>query len=395
MIPIFDRLIEKMNQNILPFFKIQFNLMKRIKLFSAIIIIVGLFAGCKKEPAKSAPDNNQVVQTIPGDHKIIAFEEDLETLNARIKANEERLAALGMDASRECMETVVVPKDFPTIQEAVDHVCDYGNVIVQTGTYDENVMIYKPGLFLNAAGNVLVNGSFTLTPDADDVRIQNFNIDLTTSIDERGINAYNVDGGEAKNNTVFGNTGEYEYPARSTGIRYYGSSNVTVKNNHVSGMEWGITFSDNADDGLSSHNNTIKNNTVTGITYASGIHLQGDADNCLVIGNTVTDCDIVINAGILVFGVIGDKVSENNVIRENIVSNISYPGIWLYGGMYNTVGPENTANENLYGIYLSGAADGCEVSDNTALNNTACDILDLSTGTNTFINNTADCIDVD
>jgi parallel beta-helix repeat protein len=141
-----------------------------------------------------------------------------------------------------------------------------------------------------------------------------------------------------------------------------------------------------------SHNNTISGNTVTGITGASGIGLQGDSDNCLISNNSVTDCSMTANAAIMVYGKINDKVAENNVIKNNVVKNNTYPGIWLYSGAGNTVGPNNTVNENdLYGIYLSWDADGNHIFNNTALNNTPCDISDFSTGTNTFSNNTADC----
>ena len=357
--------------------------MRRKLIFSVLFLAVIIYTGCQKETLESSGNSNMNNSTAT--QQAVDFKPDMEYINSMVASNEARLAQLSGKASRECVETVMVPNDYSTIQEAIDAVCDGGNVIVKNGTYNEDLTVYKPGLNIKAIGNVTLNGSFFLTSDADDVKIQKFNI-VNSSFS--AIFANNVDGGEFMQNTVSGTGG--------TGVLYWRSNGASIKNNHVSGHEWGIFLGTWLDDGFTSNNNKILNNTVTGITKYSCIGLQFNSDYNTIIGNTVTSNPIINNAGIMLNSwPEGNNSCDHNVVKNNVSSNNGFQGIWLDdGGSNNTIGPNNTANSNAEtGIKLDMFSSNNHVFNNTALDNTICDIVDEGGTDNTYINNTAECIE--
>lgn len=103
-------------------------------------------------------------------------------------ANEARLAKLSINASRECVETAIVFDNYATIQETVDAVSENGNVLVKSGTYDEDIVdIYKSGIKIEAIGDVTLNGRFGIEDYVDNITIQNFKIAMTNAFFEVAI----------------------------------------------------------------------------------------------------------------------------------------------------------------------------------------------------------------
>lgn len=352
--------------------------MKRNLIFPVLFLFVAFISSCEKQTTETTESSNLNIQEENGMPEIVAAEFDEAEYNKIFAENDARLAILG-NSSRNIAETAMVPDDYATIQEAVDAVSDGGNVIVKAGTYDENVLVYKPNLHIKAIGDVTVNGGFSLNADADNVKIHQFNI-VTTGT---GIGANGVTGGELKQNTISGTGG--------LAIFYRNSSDVSVKQNNISGKSWGIVFAASTADGYSCNNNTFQNNTVTEITYATGIGLQGNCDDNTFLGNTISNNTSTANAGIFFFNFVAlGYLCDNNVVKNNTITDNNVSGIWLPAGSDNTIGPNNTSNGNSYGIYLSAATNGTHVFNNTALENTECDITNLGID-NTFKKNTADC----
>ena len=356
--------------------------MRRKLIFPVLFLVAVFFTNCQKETIESSDNSNMNNFTETATQQAVDFKPDMEMYNSMYAANEARLAQLSGQASRECVETVMVPDDYSTIQEAIDAVCDGGNVIVKDGTYNEDLVVYKPGLHIKAIGDVTLNGSFFLTPDADDVKIQKFKI---VSSGFAAFFANNVEGGEFMHNTVSG-TG-------AIGVIYWRSNGISIKHNHVSGFEWGILSGNWLGDGYTSNYNMILNNTITGITGLSCIGLQGDSDYNMIIGNTVTSNPIWWNAGIMLNSWPGTDECDNNIVKNNIVSANGFNGIWVDdGGSNNTIGPNNTANSNAEtGIMLDMFSSNNHVFNNTAVDNTICDIVDEGGTDNTYKNNTAEC----
>ena len=149
----------------------------------------------------------------------------------------------------------------------------------------------------------------------------------------------------------------------------------------------------------------ISNNTIS-VNAIVGVQLQGNCQNNTVANNTVSEGleSDDGNGGIVLLGVpdfLGAPVAFEGECNNNIVKNNNCTqgnaGISLYYAAYhNTVGPNNTSNENYYyGIMLYGGASDNNVFNNTALNNVDCDIVVIDDGipsqNNTFSNNTYDC----
>lgn len=293
------------------------------------------FSSCTKDKMSGA-ENQASIKDFQETLKPTMIDDSKEAADfaAIIAAKSGRLAAKSAITLSACKKVVHVPAQYATIQEAVEAVCDGGKVMVSEGDYTEMVYVNKPGIEIKANGVVTLNGQFLLDVDADDVTIQQFNINppaVGSTMQQTGIFVIGVSGGQFKLNNFAGG-----YAA----ISLRNSSGITVSHNTISGSQWGITVtSSNIFPGgeLSSHN-LIAHNTVTGIISSSPIHLQGNSDYNVVHDNTVTlkanlNPNFVVNAAYMILENSG-HTCDYNTIRNNIATDNNSSGIWVYGGQY-------------------------------------------------------------
>lgn len=349
--------------------------MKRFLFYTTIILLVAI--SCQKEAIelKKSSLNEPAENT---EVRLIEAEFDMNDYNRILTENELRLSQITDLENRECMSIVTVPDDFATIQEAIDAACDYAEINVNVGEYDETLTIYKPGLIITAIGEVTLNGRITLTSEANDVQIQKFNI-VSPPDNWPAIFAAEVTGGSIKQITI---TGE-----GSGGIMYWISNGVHISNNHISETGWGIFFG--GWEGSPSNNNIISNNTVTGITKGSCIGLQGYCNNNKIFNNNVSDNVNNSNAGIMLM-----NYCNNNTVRNNIVNNNHSDGFGATYGSNNIIGPNNTFNANTaWGIRLYRCSSS-KFFKNTAIENALCDLVDKQGTDNTYKNNIFGCIEI-
>ncbi|AAB85224.1 cell surface glycoprotein (s-layer protein) [Methanothermobacter thermautotrophicus str. Delta H] len=154
-------------------------------------------------------------------------------------------------------------EEFSTIQEAIDNSTDGHHLIVNSGTYNENVLVNKT-LTLEANGTVTVSAGNTTMPV--------FNVTANNT----QVKGFTITGGKpgiylsGSNNTICNNviTSNGE-----EGIYLLGSDNNTICNNTITNNQWGIYL-------FESGNNTICNNTITNNSY--GIFLFGSGNNTIV-----------------------------------------------------------------------------------------------------------------
>jgi len=240
-------------------------------------------------------------------------------------------------------------EEFSTIQEAIDNSTDGHHLIVNSGTYNENVLVNKT-LTLEANGTVTVSAGNSNMPV--------FNVTANNS----QVKGFTITGGNpgiylsGSNNTICNNTitsnGEEGIFLDS------GSGNNTICNNIItSNGEEGI-FLDSG-----SGNNTICNNTITNNSY--GIGLYGGSDN-IICNNTIASNSY---EGIFLLG------SDNNIICNNIITNNQW-GIYLFESGNNTI-CNNTITNNSYGIFLFRSGNNTIVG-NYFINNTNQTAGDLS-----------------
>jgi len=364
----------------------------KTKLFVPVFFLILVFVTSCKKQANESFENQKLIENSENieNRKAVPAEFNNDVYQQMVADNDTRIAFLnqGNVRGRGCVHTAIVPDNYGTIQEAMDVVCDYGNIIVNSGTYNENVLINKPGLNIKAIGEVIVNGTFFLYSVADYVKIQRFTIKPVyngNSGSFNGIYGSGIKGAEIKQNIIVGNGND------GFGIVLDNSNGNSIKQNQVSDFAWGIIFR-SVDEEKSSSNNTIQNNTVSGITYASCIGLEGNCDNNLIMGNLIAENTYTVNAGIFFYNYFSDgMLTDNNVIKNNEVTFNEWTGIWIDGGNKNTIGPNNICNNSYtdIGIYLSYTVTNTKVFNNTALYNEYCDFVfedgaDFSLQNNTF-----------
>ncbi len=159
--------------------------------------------------------------------------------------------ASGVQPVRASPSTIVVPDDYPTIQEAINHATEGDTVYVKAGTYFEHVVMNK-----------------TLTLSGENKS--------TTIIDGTGIGTVvYVNASNARiENFAIRNSGLATY---DSGISLFCSNNSAVSDNIIINNQFGIYAN-------FSYGNAIQENTVRGNGVGMDIVLSGGND---ISGNTI------------------------------------------------------------------------------------------------------------
>jgi nitrous oxidase accessory protein NosD len=226
--------------------------------------------------------------------------------------------------------TIIVPNDYPTIQEAINAASDGDTVFVRNGTYCENVVVNKSvSLVGEAEDSTIINGTaYKPTIDiniggveisAFGVKASSYGVAISMEMDE---NVTQVDDCVLRNLIVNGTimmTGDKTNGNTVTGIDLHGVLDVEVP-------QKGNIITDNKMDGIvlwQTRNNTISNNLIRGMHFFDGI-----------------------------YGIYGYESLYENRITHNIFDISGGQGILLYYRVeYNSI-CENTFLNNTVGIEL-------------------------------------------
>ena len=263
-------------------------------------------------------------------------------------------------------DTIVVPDDYSTIQEAIDNALSGDTVFVKSGTYvNQSLAITKPlSLVGENPETTIIHGedpvyfpsiSFAIYFDADDVQISGFTV--ITSIQVRGIFG-SGDRIRIENNII--------KSSDNIGIGFWGNNSIITNNNlnggvlHCSGSSNAIIENRISGAGtaieIGGSFNTISKNF---LIEARGIIVNGDSNQI--------NCNIIKDGGV---GVSLNSGSLNVVFENNITSN-GGTGIHIYTASNNLV-RDNYITNNGYGISLSGrfyCAENNTFYRNTLINN--------------------------
>ncbi len=307
---------------------------------------------------------------------------------------------------------LVVPDDYPTIQEAINHAAEGATIIVKAGTYYENVVVTKSiSLRGESSGNTIIDGGggtslVVYVDNVDNVEISGFKIQNGYD----GIYLYNssdvtVSGNTITNcsfrgiilsvsssNTISGNTLTSNYD----GIELYKSSHVTVSENTIKNSRFGIAMSRSPSNTFSE--NTLTNNTdgiyIWNSTYAtiSGNTIANSANNGISFiissnstfsGNTITSSAV---SGISLSNSSNCYVSENN-LRENIQIGLRI----TYSTSATIVKNEIVGNHNPEYLGATGLVvfhcTNSEVSENQIAENDNGAVISNSQSINFYNNN--------
>ncbi|MHC4325107.1 MAG: PKD domain-containing protein, partial [Planctomycetota bacterium] len=301
------------------------------------------------------------------------------------------LALLSIAATQSVAETRSVPGDYPTIQQAIRESNDGDVVVVEPGTYFENI---------NFLGdNITVKSTDPEDPD----------IVAATVIDGDGEGSVvTFDSGETSEAvlTGFTITGGYgtaiadvgSYVLWGGGIFCFGTS-PTIKGNIITDnigpiemignnqAQWRLSYGSGIgtfQSGATIANNIIKNNSA----YAGAIFVAGDDKIC---NNLIYDNSAVVGGGVIIFG--GSLV--NNTIVGNDTNASAQAGSGPGGNIYIVI--DNQLSQGMMilnniicnaksggGISGEGAIDESKISFNNVWGNSPGNYMELSnlTGTN-------------
>jgi len=271
--------------------------------------------------------------------------------------------------------TIVVPDDYSTIQEAVDNAFSGDTVFVKSGTYvNQSLAITKPlSLVGEDPQTTVIMGksldyfpaiSFAIYFEANDVQISGFTVMTTAQV--RGIfgsgNRTLIENNiiESRNNIGIGLWGDHSIITNNNltgvGALHCSGSNNTITRNMINGTSIAIE--------LAGSFNTISGNH---LTKTDGIRVNGNSN--IINSNNVRDggIGILLNSG------------SHNVVFENSVTGNHGTGILIYNASNNLVRDNYIANnigtegqKNGYGISLSGTryhAENNTFYRNTLINN--------------------------
>ncbi|MCK4445256.1 MAG: right-handed parallel beta-helix repeat-containing protein, partial [Thermoplasmata archaeon] len=216
------------------------------------------------------------------------------------------------------------PGNYTAIQSAIDNATPGDTIHVYSGTYYENVRVYKYLSLIGEDRNTTIvdgNGLYDVVKvTADWVNISSFTIrNSGTDWMDGGISLEYAQNCSIRNNTLLEN---------EIGVVSRFSNNTSFLDNNVSGRDYyGIYLA-------SSNNNVIVNNIISSESQSYSIYVAG-SHNATVINNTISGRDL----GIFLSG------SESSRILMNVmIDNGIYVGGRIEHWNTHTIDSSNTVN---------------------------------------------------
>jgi parallel beta-helix repeat protein len=255
---------------------------------------------------------------------------------------------LAIPRAKSAGNTITVPEDFPTIQEAINNANSGDRVYVRAGTYYENIEVNKTvSLIGENAQNTIIDGggrfANVIHVSANYVDIKGFTVQNsygTTGVINAGIalddvNACTVEGNMLQmnywcaiyftgyNNRIMGNN-LTKNPM--LGIAGGQSVNGSIIGNYINGCEWGIEIEGS---GIIVFGNNVYGNEM-------GIFM-GSAYDDDIVGNNVEVCQ---------YGFDIANSTQNYIVNNSITECFEYAFCFEYGSGNNTIGGNDITNNN-------------------------------------------------
>ncbi|UCC58694.1 MAG: right-handed parallel beta-helix repeat-containing protein [Candidatus Bathyarchaeum sp.] len=280
---------------------------------------------------------------------------------------------------------IMVPDDYPTIQEAIVHAAEGATITVKDGTYYEAVTVNKKLTLIGVDYPVIDSNESrsTVMITADGVTLQGFNVTNCGYSSEPFGGGIELSG--VRDCVIVGNNA---YDNKRNGISLTNSNYNKIENNICANNSDGIRLWSRSP--LTSSNNLIKNNICFknrryGIEFWSYIYMTTTTNDNII---TLNDCsanreggiylgksvNCVLSENTLSYNEIGvfldgrNMTTKNITVTNNLVLNNSR-GLYLYGtGLKETLIVENTIGNNDLGIYCQSVY-GNEFYHNDFINN--------------------------
>ena len=280
---------------------------------------------------------------------------------------------LNEGAGRDQRPTIVVPKDAPTIQKAVDRAREGARVLIQPGTYRESVNIKTDDLVIEGVDR------FRTILHGDDKKSNGIVVDGASGVTVRNLTVRNYTG----NGIYYNNSRNYTVTKvdaiknRTYGIYAFDSYNGVIKNS----FGWGSGDSafyigqclgcGGIIENVKSQYNYLgySGTNATGVVIRNSLFRHNGAG---VVPNTLPTEELGPNRGTLM---INNRVVNNNyetIPAAGFSETVGIPygtGIWLPGVENNTVMNNIVKNHRHYGILITPSADSDMPMNNTVMNN--------------------------
>jgi parallel beta-helix repeat protein len=276
------------------------------------------------------------------------------------------LMTLSFDIRPAKAGTIVVPGNYPTIQEAINHASEGDTIVVRAGTYNESIVVTKSVTLIADYQQAKINGglSDTVSVEADNVTLVGFNISAPDSY-------WGIVLRSSSHTKIVGNVvGQY---GLAPGIAVLSGGNNSIANNRIEVEGPGIYLSESADNLIMSNAihsckpiclynsrlNHIFRNMLT--PYYAGdsfvIDISGHSNGNTVEENTISHGDGTLRAYLLLA-----ESTENLIFHNNFVDVVSWiPVLETYGNSSNNVwdnGSEGNYWINYDGVDLDGDGIG-------------------------------------
>jgi hypothetical protein len=246
-----------------------------------------------------------------------------------------------------------VPRDYPTIQAAVDASEEGDTVLVAPGVYSENVVISKSGLRLVGGDNVVLDGTSASnrgrgihvngTAAAPLTRIEITHFEVRNF--DRGISLFGATEVRVTHNYVHDNTDSTPplVNGDTYGIGLVQVSASEFSHNVVSRNGWqGIFIAVNSPGNSVHHNRIVENGTQIDVLRQDGSGIQVLADS-----NQIQHNEILANngRGVLMFRNTSTPLT-GILVAHNRVHHNERAGIYASGNVIGITVIHNDAREN-------------------------------------------------
>ncbi len=206
------------------------------------------------------------------------------------------------------------PGNYTKIQDAIDNASEGDTIFVYTGTYFENILLWKSVNLIgeNRKNTIIFPRNVEL----------NENSTIYISVDNCSINGFTINNNNFETDVI--------------GIFIHSSGNM-IFDNSILRFKYGVYLKDENFEHVFTGNN-ISRNEISNCT--SGIYLRANAEY-----NTINRNYIIDNLeGIIIY------YCENNTIQNNFVHSNTVYGIYININSDGNIVSRNICSENRYGI---------------------------------------------